>query len=222
MAVTLSEDLALLALDHETGLPYDRAGTALPHALAATLILDLQAAGAVGLGDDEDVIATGTAPDDPLLAAAWTSIDGDRKARPLRDWVTRPTRLVKGLPRAVYEHLTDRGVLAHDGHTTVFHRDRYRELDERPGGDLVASLAAVLDGDREPDADELLLLALLRPCRLTSAVFPERDRRDTESRIKALLADDDRANDVATRVARAAAAEVAVVAAAGAAAASAG
>jgi len=222
MAITLTGDLALLALDQSKGRPYDRAGTALPHALAATLILDLQAAGAVELGGDEEVSATATAPDDPLLGEAWRSIDDDRKVRRLRDWVTKPTRLAKGLPRAVYEQLTEQGVLVHDGHTAVFHHDRYRELDERTGGDLVAWLAAVLDGDRAAGADDLLLLALLPPCRLTSAVFPDRDRRDTEKRIKALLADDDQASDIAMRVARAAAAEVAVVAAAGAAAASTG
>lgn len=217
MAISLTDDLALLAFDHDKGLPFERAGSALPHALGATLVFDLVALGAVEVRDDDHVAAIGSAPDEPLLAEAWHSIEGDRKVRKLGDWVAKPTRLVKHLPRVVYDDLSDRGVLAHDGTTAVFRRERYRELDTRPGRDLVAALGAVLDGERDPTADEVLLLALVPVCRLTSAVFPDRDHGATDHRIKALLATDPRADDVAARVARAVAAgAAAAVVAAGA------
>lgn len=216
MAISITDDLALLAFDEDKGVPPGHAMAALPHALGATLVFDLQAAGAVDVGEDDLVTVTGAAPNDPVLAEAWQSIRDDAKVRRLRDWIEKPTRLVKGLPNAVYDSLASRGVLEHDGKHRVLRRDRYRELDERVSHDLVAELVAVLDGERAPDGDELLLLALLPVCRLTADVFPDRDHRATEHRIDELLADDGQAADVATRVARSAAAGVAAAVIAGA------
>ncbi len=213
--ILLSEELALLAFDEDRGVTYDRAGSALPHALGATLILDLQTAGCVELGEDTEVVAVGSAPADPLLAEAWHAIQDDSRVRKFRAWVDKPTRLVKHLPTPVYEHLAERGVLDHTGKSAILRRDRYRELDERPGQDLIGGLASVLDGERDPTPDEVLLLALVPVARLTTAVFPDRDRRTTEARIEALVAGDDEAGDIARRVARAAAAGVAAAAVAG-------
>jgi hypothetical protein len=184
--------------------------TALPHAIAATLILDLVAAGSVELGVGGEVVAVGTAPDDPLLAEAWTSIDADSKVRHLRDWVAKSTRLVAHLPTPVYEHLTERGVLEHDGTRTLLHHDRYRELDGRTEADLKASLAAALDGTRPPTGDDLVLLGVLPAMRMTPTVFADRDHRATDARIKELLAEGDGvADQISVGVSRSVAAVVA-------------
>ena len=185
-------------------------------------MLDLEAAGAVELGDGEHVVATAAQPPDPVLAGAWQAIADNGTPRTLRAWMLRPTLLVKGLPHVVYDRLVERGVLSSDGKTRIFRRDRYEEIDQRSHQELVASLGEVLDGGHVATGDELLLLAMLPVCRLTSAVFPDRDRRATESRIKELLADDADAGDVAANVARAAAGDVAAAVAAGVAAASTG
>lgn len=216
MPISVTEQFALLALDQARGKPYDRAGTALPHALAATLLVDLESAGAIDTATGDRVTAGAAAPDDPLLEEAWRSISEDRKPRRPRDWIAKPSRLVKGLPTTVYERLVAREVLRVDGHSAVLHRDRFAALDEHAEDDLVGALAAVLEGEREPSDGDLLLLALLPVSRLTSAVFPDRDRKATERRIDELVGAP--VAGTASAVARSVAGEVAVVVAAGAAA----
>lgn len=213
--IPLTSDLAQLAFDEAKGLPFDAAGSALPHALAATLVLDLVAVGAVELGEDLEVVATATAPDDALLREAWSSITADEEVRHLRDWATRSTRLVKPLPGKVYDHLVEQGVLADDGRTRVFRRQRYREVDSDVERDLVASLGAVLDGDRAATADEVLLLALLPVCRLTRDALPGRDRTATERRIEELVREDVDGAAVERAVTRSVARSVAAAVAAG-------
>jgi hypothetical protein len=207
--ILLTEELALLVFDDDRGLPDALVHTALPHALAATLILDLVAAGDAELGEGGEVAAIGSGPADPLLREAWTSIRSDTKVRHLRDWVSKSTRLVAHLPTPVYEHLTAGGVLEHDGTKTLFHHDRYRELDGRLGADLAASLGEALDGTRPATGDDVVLLGVLRSMRMVPKLFPGRDHHATDARIKALLADDGGAADVAVGVSRAVAAVVA-------------
>lgn len=213
--IPLTSDLAQLAFDDATGVPRAAAGSALPHALAATLVLDLVAAGSVELGEGLEVVATPTAPDDPLLRSAWDSITADTKVRSLRDWVAKPTRLVKPLPGRVYDHLVELGVLADDGRTRVFRRERYREVDPAVEQDLVATLGAVLDGDRAATGGEVLLLALLPVCRLTRDALPGRDRTATERRIDELVREDGAGAAVDQAVTRAVARSVAAAVAAG-------
>ena len=215
MALTLTEELALLAFDEASGRPYNQSGSALPPAMAATLVLDLRNAAAVTLDDELRVHTTGRAPGEPLLAAPFASIDGDREARPLRSWVLRPTHLVKGLPLVVYDRLVERGVLADEKHRRLFRLQRYAEIGGREHAALVATLAAVLDGTDPGSGDDLVLLAILPPARLTTAIFPDRDRQATEQRIKELTAADDAAADTARLVARAVAGEVAAAVVAG-------
>jgi hypothetical protein len=215
VALTLTEELALLAFDVASGRPYQRSGSALPPAMAATLVLDLQTVGAVTLDDELRVHTTGRAPTDPLLAAPFAAIDGEAEARSLRTWVLRPTHLRKGLPLVVYDRLVERGVLADEDHRRLFRLQRYAEIGGREHADLVATLGAVLDGADPGTGDELVLLAVLPPARLTSAVFPARDRRATEQRIGDLLAGDDVASDTARLVVRAVAGEVAAAVVAG-------
>jgi hypothetical protein len=210
MALTISEDLALLAFDEHKGRFYDRVRTALPHALAGTLVVDLVDAEAVELhGDKLTVTTVGSAPDDPLLHPAWQAVADARAPKPLRTWISRPTHLLAGLPDPVYQRLVERGLLEDEGRSTLFRRHRYHEVDGREGRDLLAAFEHILDGEREPTGDELVLLALLPVCRLTSAVLPERDRRATERRIDDLLSVSEAGLPEGARVARVTAADVA-------------
>lgn len=213
MALTLTDSLALLAFNPDKGHYYDHAGSALAHGLGATLVLDLQDAGAVELTSDDarKVAVVGEAPDDPMLAEAFAAIAGAGHPKRLADWVVRPTHLVKHLIHTVYDHLAAQGVLVAEGKSAVLRRDQYTVADEAPGRDLVAGLVAVLDGSAQPDEGRLVLLGLLPECRLIGDVFPDRDRHETAKRIKALLHDDPEAADSALQVARAVAAQTAAV-----------
>lgn len=187
--LTLTSSLALLALDESSGRPYGFAGTGLPHALAATIIVDLLDGGFVEMDDQERLTARPGRPGSPLLAAAWESIRDDHQARPVRVWVVEPTRLVGGLPGVAYGQLVTDGTLEGDVSSGILHRAWYREGDPHQAAELLVELGRTLDGDQPAGADDVVLLSLLEVCRLVPTLFPERDAQATEVRIGHLVAE---------------------------------
>ncbi|WP_394619339.1 GPP34 family phosphoprotein [Lentzea sp. JNUCC 0626] len=149
------EDLALLLMDDESGTPA-AAGTLYP-TMGGAVLVELALAGLVDV-QDKKVVATGEAPDDPLLRAGY-------------DKVTEKPRSVGSLlPRigadtwsAVVDRLVERGLIAKEKKRVlgVFRMNTLPATDNTHEQEVRQRIHAVLVDGETPDPRTAALTALL-------------------------------------------------------------
>jgi hypothetical protein len=219
MDLILAEKLLLLMLDDEKGTNVAFVGgEAGP---AGALLLDLTAAEAVTVDADGrlEAVAAGTPPQHPLLREAHAAIAGSDKRRDTKGWVGRLPKDLKPLGRRLSTGLVERGVLSEERRKLlgIIPTTRFPEADPVPEQWLRERLRAVLLGEREPEGDDGVLVALLVPYDLVRRLVPNDRRREAKARAKE-VADAGAAGDAVAAAVRdtQVAVTAAVVAAAGA------
>lgn len=184
-ALTLTEELLLVAFDDAKGI--DRTDSGVAYGLAGALLAELTLEG--HLREDADGKLTPASPErpaDPLLAAAFDAVAGSSRARSAGAWVRKLPSELSPLPKTVAKRLSERGVLDEERSRLLgrVSRTRYPQADPEPERALRARLEEVLLEGRAPTAREALLAALLRPYRLIGRVVGKERRRDAERRAK--------------------------------------
>lgn len=162
MTTSVAEDLLLLLLDDASGATHG--STYVAPGLGGALLVELALEGRVevvehgGLLRRQGVRALGAAPDDDLLAGAWSEVA--RKERSPQHLVGR---LGRGLEEPLAQRLVDQGVLERHDATVLglFHRTRWPARDGAREAAVRRDLASVLVEGAEPDRRTAALVALL-------------------------------------------------------------
>ncbi|WP_431984066.1 GOLPH3/VPS74 family protein [Streptomyces qinglanensis] len=186
MAVTLGEEVALLALDDHSGAAKNR--SAAGWAVAGGVLLDLTLAGRVAVVDERltvtDPAPTGEALLDGRLAKIAEWAERDAKAK-VGDWLGKDQ--AKALEAAV-ENLCARGVVTEHKHRTlgIFTTRRYPEVDGTAERELRHRLEDVVRYGAEPDERTTGLIALLHAAGLHAVAFPGVARKQVAPRMEAI------------------------------------
>lgn len=225
MARRLADDLVLLCWDDEKGKPHAKCSTGFSTGLAGALLIDTIAAGALEVGDDDRVGATGSRPDDPLLAAVVEDTQGTRRPKKVKDLVghlDNRRRTVAVLDQMVAERVLrreDKRVLG------LFPVTRRPTTDTRRAKAVRTEVRDLLLGRRRPgdgDGHAVMLAKLAESTGALNVLVERSDRREAKKRAKAFEVGSDVPEAVAKAIEQAQAAVVAAIAAGGAAAASGG
>ncbi len=170
--LSLPEEIVLLTLDDETGLPIGRQGIAASIALAGAVLMELALAGRVDTDRNRlellDASPTGNAVLDaglPLL----------REATDSRGALMLLAREETGLRPLVLTALIERGLLKRvDGRVLlVFPERRYIKPEDRPEPrEVRARLIRSIATDDIPEPREALLLGLARATALLPLLLP--------------------------------------------------
>ncbi|WP_229068178.1 GPP34 family phosphoprotein [Actinoplanes sp. DH11] len=206
----LVEDLALLLLDDETGVPAG-AGT-LSYTLGGAVLVDLALRGRIESDDegrswltDPKVHATGTEPlGDPLLQEAF-----ERVSRKPRSAQTLLIEIGSRLWNPVTERLIERGLIRRETKRVLglFRSTRLPAADAEHEQELRRKIRAVLVDGAEPDARTAALTALLSASGALPALRPQLAwSSDVAKRAKQLESGNWGAAAVSTAVTRTAAA----------------
>lgn len=184
-AMTLSEELYLLARDDEPGMT----GATLPldSGLAGALLLDLAAQGLVVAKGKTVAGVVGTASHS-LLSAALAELLADDEPRPARHWLTQLPSALAPLRTQVGTSLAERGALAEGRRTALglVPATPWPEVDPALEHELRARLHRVLVYGGEPDAHTSLLISLLRPLAMVRNVVDKQHRKQADARAKAI------------------------------------
>ena len=183
-ALTLAEQLLLLALDDEKGVDTTGFGAELDTGLAGAVLLDLAAAGCVHEDRGRLVAVDCSPPDGPLAADALAAIRVSSERWSAKDWVSRAPRELERLRERVAEGLVSRGILEEQRKRRfgLVRATRYPVRNPEPERGLRAALAQVLLGEREPERREAMLIALLPPYDLVEELVPKGRRREATER----------------------------------------
>lgn len=213
----LAEDLLLFALDDDKGTTDWTGWGELPFALAGALLADLALLQRIELREEEKVALLDATPTgDPLLDAALTRIANSEKPHDAEHWVTTLNSKVEKLQDRLEERLVFHGILRREEHRIlfIFPSDRYPTADASVERELHEQIRAVLLTDESPDPRTVVLISLLRSCKLLDGTFSKDERRVANDRAEAVI-EDERAGAAGAAVkaaADAAAATAAVIA----------
>ncbi|MDT7841605.1 GPP34 family phosphoprotein [Streptomyces justiciae] len=154
-----ARDLAIVALEASPGRSVEQGDLSL--ALAASELLDLVEAGALGLDGDRVVPGAQSAPVDPLLTEAAATAVRQEPYESVEDWLWRRGR---GLSSAYDSALEQEGLTARPRGLRIARRAGHAELVESPerrraeerrasGEPVFAALAAAAGVQDEPAGD---------------------------------------------------------------------
>jgi hypothetical protein len=180
----IAEELLLLGLDPDRGTPL-ATRQYLVVCLSGALVGELALTGVVGVSGGR-FVATGPAPDDPLLARVHALLARSTLRR-APGQLRRLDRALGGVRSELVDGLVERDVLGRRRDRVLFWsvtRHPVLRPDARNEPLRRVQLAAAGDGGLEPRT--AVLLALAGPARLLEVVAPERTgRRHARQRIKA-------------------------------------
>ena len=188
----MAEEIFLLATDDERGTSANVLGV--EQGIAGGLLFELAMAG--GLGYEGDTFVPGeaaaAAADHPLLAEVLELVRAEEIPRKAKWWVRRLPRQIKPLQVKIGQSLVERGVLSEKQHRVLglFSTTRYPEYDPAPERSLRERLRQVLLDEREPQARDVLIVAVLRAQRRIGTVVPKDARKHAENRAKQITEGD--------------------------------
>lgn len=186
MALTLSEELTLLAYDDETGK--SKADMFLEYGLGGALLAELAVLGKVALTDKKVTVVDPSPTGDELLDGALAKIADSPPRKPQR-WVDM---LRKGAKDAALQRLVDRGLLRreHGKVLLVFPMTTYPTQDSGPEQEVRQRLNDAMVEGRVPELRTVTLALLVGACDLGKNVFPDLPNRELKRKLNELTAGD--------------------------------
>ena len=186
--LTLVEEMALLAVDQESGRLLTESAIAFHCALAGAAIADLMLMGRLDADLEQFVVIDPTPTGNPILDGILKSLVADESSRRVDAWVTAIGARGQELADRTFDRLISHGVLRREDRKLlwVFTGHRYRTLDGQERQEVKARLTALLLSDEIPDARDAVLVGLLETAGLTHKVMTEPALRNRRERIEAL------------------------------------
>lgn len=184
MALTLAEELTLLAYDDESGK--STAGSYFDYGLGGALLAELALTGKVSLADKKVTVVDPTPTGDAMLDAALNTIASSSARKPQR-WVEQ---LRKGTKDTVLRRLVDAGMLREESGKVllVFSTTKYPARDTVPELEVRQRLTAAIVEGRIPEERTLTLAVLVNACGMGPKVFPTLDKKALRRKLNELTA----------------------------------
>lgn len=187
--LTIVEECLLLGLDDETGRLHCGAHSQIAH--GAALLGELLLEGRIQLVQEGkktfvEPVAGAEAPEDPVLASAFTRILEAKRRAQTSSWVAR---FAGTQPlRALCEGLYRKGILKvqEEQFLLFFKRKIFPERDPGPEREIESRLDGVLRGTREPDDRTLLLLSIAWNGKLLGGLYSAKELKEWKPRVEAL------------------------------------
>jgi len=181
-ALTLAEELLLVALDDQRGTLLPMRPYAMEVASAAALVMDLSLLGRIDSDERSLTVTSATATGSPLLDDVLTRIAADPGPHSTATWLQRLATL-PDLQERIIGSLVQRGVLqsVEKRLLWVFKTRVYPPTSGLEEREVLSRIMTLLNNDEIPDARDALLVGLLSATKLLDELLsrPERHRLAT-------------------------------------------
>ncbi len=190
--LTLAEDLALLALDDQTGKRLDLPPDALAYGLAGAIILDLSLANRVDTDQQQLTVLNATPTGDNLLDPWLKLFQSVPQPKSVAFWLRELALAQATIHEAAVDRLVQRGILRREERRLlwVFGVRRHPTVDGRERIEVRTRLSQLILGNDLPAPRDAILLSLIHGCRLSDHVFAGLDLATRQGRLKALASMD--------------------------------
>jgi len=191
MALTIVEEFLLLALDDKKG-NFVLDTLSLNYGLAGAILFELALQDNIRIDNRRLYTeADASGQKNQVLRTVVQFMEKEKKARRVKFWVQHLGRKSYVLRKRFLQELIDKGLLRHERKRFLFiPYHRYPAVNDKPENDLRTRLRKIILEDVDADVRSVMLISLLRSCKLTRTLFASRkEYRQATRRIKQLTRD---------------------------------
>lgn len=191
MELTIVEEFLLLALDDKKG-KFVLDTLSLNYGLAGAILFELALQNNIRIENNRlytEVDVSGQK--NQVLSTVVRFMRKDKKPRRVKFWVQHLGRKSYVLRKRFLQELIDKGLIRHERKRFLFiPYHRYPAMNDRPENDLRARLRKIILDNADADVRSVMLISLLRSCKLTRTLFVSRkEYRQATRRIKQITKD---------------------------------
>jgi Golgi phosphoprotein 3 len=186
--LTLAEELALLALDDQTGKQLDLPCNALAYGLAGAIILELSLAGRIDT-DLHQLTVINPAPTGDHLLDPWLNhFQSAPRPKSVMFWLRELALRQEEIRQAAIDRLIQRGILRREERRLlwVFGVRRYPTVGGTERTEVRTRLSQLILGNDLPTPRDAILLSLIHGCRLSEHLFAGLDLKTRKDRLEIL------------------------------------
>ncbi|MEN8138249.1 MAG: GPP34 family phosphoprotein [Bacteroidota bacterium] len=171
-SLNLIEELVLLALDDEKGA-FSSKSLAFNYGIAGSVILELSLSEKIEVRDKKVVIKNRKACGDKVVDVYFDKILNSKKDRSLEYWINYIGDRANSVIKETIDSLIIKGILTKKEKKVlwIFTVKRYPALNQKPENSLRKRLSDIVERNREPQVNDLMLLSLIDACDLNIEVF---------------------------------------------------
>ena len=190
--LTLMEEVALLALDDQSGRPLDLPGNALGFGLAGAIILELSLAGSVDTDLQQLTVVNPGATADELLNPWLGLFQAAPHPKSVMFWLRELALRRDEIHQAAIDRLIRRGILRRDEQRLlwVFKVRGYPTVDGTERIEVRTRLRQLILSNDLPSPRDAILLSLIHGCGLSRHLFAELDLETHKNRLEVLAKTD--------------------------------
>ncbi|WP_223034414.1 GOLPH3/VPS74 family protein [Hanstruepera marina] len=188
--LNLVDKLLLLALDDDKGT-FVSGPFALTYGLAGAILLELSLQNCISIANKKVVVTTTKGLDDGLLNSYLEVIRDSKKERSLKYWVEKLGNKERAIKKDSLDKLILKGILTkrEEKFLWVFNNDKFPTVNAKPENSLRHRLYDIIEHDKKPELDELMLISLIDACNLNRTVYGKDRAKRCKDQIKTVIAD---------------------------------
>jgi len=188
--LTLCEELLLVTIDDVKGAITSSVLDVLPYGLAGAVLAELALHGKIQLDDRKLVIIDDSLLNQPLLDEIVLFLAQSKSPHKTAYWINKLAEWK--LHKQALRSLVERGVLRQEEkrYLWVIPYDVYPQQDASAKYWLKTGLRAVVMAGEKAEPRTLILLSLLKACRMLNLVFTKDERKAAEFQIESLVKDE--------------------------------
>ncbi len=188
MALTLTEELLLLALDEE-GHILPLPANALEYAIAGSVLMGLQLRDKIDADGEVVRVLDKTPLKEPVLAPVLSRLLAEPEPKPISFWLRELAGDVATIKQNAFNALVAKNVLGYKDSRLVwvFRSRAYPLLNEKEERSVIVRLMVDLFGEKDPDPRDVCLICLADACNLLQQFLAERQLKALEPRLQKIL-----------------------------------
>jgi hypothetical protein len=188
--LNLVDKLLLLALDDEKGT-FVSEPFALTYGLAGAILLELSLKECIKIVDKKVVVNNFRRIDDPLLDSYLQLLMNSKKERSLKFWIQKFGNKERAIKKEILDKLILKGILDKREQKIlwVFNNDKFPTVNAKPENILRKRLYEIIEFNKKPTLDELMLISLIDTCDLNRIVYGKDRAKRCKDSIKTIIVD---------------------------------
>ncbi|WP_179007119.1 GOLPH3/VPS74 family protein [Winogradskyella forsetii] len=188
--LNLADKLLLLVLDDDKGT-FVSGPFALTYGLAGAIVLELSLQDCIKIENKKVIVNNSKQTNDGLLDVYLEQLRSSKKARTLKYWVQKLGNKERAIKKEILDKLILKGILTkrEEKFLWVFNNDKFPTVNSKPEYSLRKRLYEIIEFNKSPALDELMLISLIDSCNLNRTVYGKDRAKRYKDNIKRTIAE---------------------------------
>lgn len=201
MELNLVEKLILLTLDDDKGT-FVSEPFALTYGLAGAILLELSLKEHINIVKKKVVIKSKKRIGYALLDECLQSIANSKKERTVMHWIQTFGNKERAIKKEILNKFILKGILIkrEEKFLWVFNYDKFPTVNAKPENTLRKRLYNIIENNKKPEINELMLISLIDTCKLNRTVYGKERAKQCKERIKTIIMDSKNSNAISATI----------------------